>query len=639
MNPPVPETVDVAQDQRDLTLVELLRRRAEVSPEHVPHRFSDDGEAWTQELTYRTLDQRARAVAVLLTGHTRPGDRVLLLYPPGLDFTIAFWACLYAGLIAVPVAPPSLRRLESSLGRLAAIAGNSGARLLATTTAVREQLLPVGAHLAAFREVELLATDVAPAPAPTGWQPPPVSGSSIAYLQYSSGSTGLPKGVALPHSAVLANARVIGRAADLRAGDSGVSWLPTFHDMGLLAAVILPAVHDFTLHQFPPLTFVQRPLTWLRAISDTRAQLSVAPNFAYDLCVRRIRPEQAAELDLSGWRVALCGAEPIQARVLRTFSARFAVSGFRPETLFPCYGLAEATLLVTGGPARSGVISLRVDADQLTQGRVRPDPVGGRCELVASGEIQPDLPVVVADPDTLQPRAPGAVGELLVRGASVAAGYWDNPDATIGTFDVTVAGLGGGFLRTGDLGFVHAGQVYVTGRRKDLIILDGSNHYPHDIEAVVVATHPAVRPGGVAAFQVGVPGERPTLVVVAEIERGVTLTAQPPAPGRTVPVGPADGPADEPADEPAAIVAGELVASIRQAVHRGCAVPLDDVVLVRRGTIPLTTSGKLQRYAVAALYRDGCLDQNRVVPDQNGPVTVPAGRADRPGQPAPGPAR
>lgn len=582
------------------TLLDLLRARACATPDRIPHLFGTDGKTWEASLTYHALDEAARTVAVHLLELGRPGDRVLLLYPPGLDFTVGFWGCLYAGMIAVPVAPPRLRKLESETARLRAIGANSGARLLLTTEAVRRELVAGLGLLGGFEDVVLVATDELDLSAARSWTAPRITRDSIAYLQYSSGSTGMPKGVALPHSSVTANANVIGRAARLRPGDSGVCWLPTFHDMGLLAAVILPVAHDFTAHQMPPLSFVQRPLDWLRAMSETRGTMTVAPNFAYELCVRRISPERARELDLSAWQLALCGAEPIRVEVLRAFVERFAVAGFRAKAFFPCYGLAEATLMVSGGPFLSGVTTVRVDAEALSRGRVEPVRGDGEGrELAASGALIDELPLVVADPDTLDPLPPGRVGELLARGESIAAGYWNSPGPTDETFNVTVPGRGGGFLRTGDLGFVHDGQVYITGRRKDLIIVDGGNYYPHDLEMVAATVHPAVRAGACAAFQVTDP-DRSVLVLVAEIDSTFRLVADE---------------AEAAGSGGSLVVAAELETSIRQAISREFSLPLDGVVLVKQGTIPLTTSGKLQRFTVADLYRTGRLEPYRMPVD------------------------
>jgi acyl-CoA synthetase (AMP-forming)/AMP-acid ligase II len=581
------------------TLPAVLGARAASTPDRVVHMFFGEGGDQERILTYARLDEQARAVAVRLLADARPGDRALLLYPPGLDFTVAFWGCLYAGLVAVPVAPPRMRKADEGFARLAAIAANCTAGFLLTTGAALESVGGRATVASAFGGLAAIATDQVDPDRAGGWTPPAADGESIAYLQYSSGSTGMPKGVALPHRSVLANAGVIGRVARLGSWQRGVSWLPTFHDMGLLSGVILPVVHDFPLRQMAPLDFVRRPLEWLRAISDSRATISVAPNFAYELCVRRVTPAQAAGLDLSQWQVALCGAEPIRTRTLREFAERFGPAGFRSEAFLPCYGLAEATLMVSGGPFMGGVTTLRVSAPALAKGRVEPvtaPDAAGRHELAASGELVDQLPIVVVDPDSLEPLPPDSVGEIVVRGESIGAGYWNSPVETAETFGVHVPGVGGGHLRTGDLGFVHEDRLYVTGRRKDLVIVDGSNHYPHDIEAVAAAVHPALRPSGCAVFQLVEP-EGSTLVLVAEVDRAYTVVT--------------DGAAGM---DGCTVSAEELEAGLRGAISREFSLRLDDVVLVKQGTIPLTTSGKLQRFALARSYREGGLEARRPAP-------------------------
>jgi acyl-CoA synthetase (AMP-forming)/AMP-acid ligase II len=571
-------------------LVDVLRARAELTPDREPHHFGADGQSWRVSLSYAALDQAARTIAVRLKELAEPGDRVLLLYGPGLDFTMGFWGCLYAGMIAVPLAPPRLSKLQSSLERMLAIRSNSGADLLLTTTEFLGKLGGLS-QVDGFTDLRLVATDeLDPATAST-WTPPAVDGESIAYLQYSSGSTGTPKGVILPHRSVLANAAVIGRAANLSSADIGVSWLPTFHDMGLLSAVVLPIVHDATVYQMSPLSFVQRPMDWLRAISAVGATTTVAPNFAYELCARRALPKQIEELDLSTLTVTLCGAEPIRSAALQAFADRFAEAKFSPSAFFPCYGLAEATLMVTGGPYLSGVTTTTVQASALALGHAEPVPAGstGR-ELVASGAPRPELPLLIADPDTLEPLPDECVGEILVTGESLGVGYWNQPTATADSFGVKLPGRQEEYLRTGDLGFLHDGQLYVTGRRKDLIIIDGANHYPQDIEAVAADAHRAVRVGGGAAFQLIEPGTS-ELILVLELDRAFQLVD------------------DLAAGEAAANVVSlsEVESAVRQAISAEFALRLNDVVLVRQGSLPLTTSGKLQRFATAQMYRNGQL--------------------------------
>ena len=577
-------------------LVDLLRLRAELRPDGLPHVFSADGEGEGERLSHRGLDHGARTVAAGLVGRCSAGDRALLLYPPGLDFNRAFWGCLYAGVIGIPVAPPQLSKLEAGLARLRSITANSGARVLLTTAAVAERLGEALPLVGGFEGLRIVATDQLDGAAADDWSPVRITGDSVAYLQYSSGSTGDPKGVVLTHANVLANLAVIGRALRATPESRGVVWLPTFHDMGLLSAVTLPVAADFTVWQMSPLAFVQRPLRWLRMISQVGATHSVAPNFAYDLCARRISAEQAAELSLSRWQVALCGAEPVQPQTLTRFAEAFAAAGFRRETLFPCFGLAEATLMVTGGPAGSGVRTLLAEPEALKEGRITAVSEADRGRaLVASGEILDGLEVRIADGDTLEPLPEGEVGEIFVAGDSVAAGYWNNPVATEEAFGLGLGGRTGSFLRTGDLGFLRDGQLWVTGRRKDLIIVDGGNHYPQDIEFSAASSHPAVRANGCAAFQ-DEDEEGAGLVLVVEVDSRYRVTADPVA-----------------AVDERIVEAAELTRTVRQAVSAAHQLRVDRLYLVKPRTIPLTSSGKIQRHACRELAASGRLADRSVL--------------------------
>ncbi|WP_107656943.1 fatty acyl-AMP ligase [Nocardia suismassiliense] len=557
------------------TLVELLTIRAAATPDEVRFHHLGDGDEVTATLTLPELDRSARAVAAHLAGITQPGERALLLYAPGLEFVVAYYGCLYAGVIAVPVAPPQPNKLADSLARLASITANSGARLLLTGAEIEPLLTPVLAEADGFAGLRTVVTDRIDLAEADGYRDPGVTADSVAHLQYSSGSTGEPKGVVLTHHNVLANLRLV--TDEIGAG-VGVAWLPTFHDMGLLSMVTYPVYSGSTVISMSPLAFVQRPARWIAAMSRFGATHTVAPNFSFGLAVRRVPAEQVGNYDLSPLRVALCGAEPVRAQTMATFADHFRAAGFDAHSLFPCYGLAEATLLVTGGPAGSGLTTVEVDPTALAKGRVEPVASGGR-RLVASGQLNDAYELVLADTETLTPLPEGQVGEICLRGDSIGKGYWDAPEAVAATFAATVAGRTGHFLRTGDLGFVHEGQLYVTGRSKDLIIVDGYNHYPSDIEASAMYSHPALRPDRCVAFQV-LDSDEPALVVVAEVNRG---------------------------ENPDATAKAEIVTAVRRAVGEHHGLRLNDVVLVTTGSVPLTSSGKIRRYAVREQYRDGAL--------------------------------
>ncbi|WP_067651179.1 fatty acyl-AMP ligase [Nocardia harenae] len=556
------------------TLVELLAARAAATPDEVRFRFLGDGDESTAALTFGELELGARAVAAHLGQTAQPGDRALLLYAPGLEFLTAFFGCLYAGVIAVPVAPPHPGKPEAGLARLASIARNSGARLLLTASDIAE---PVTAILAAeeFAGLRMVVTDRIDRAEADRYRDPGITGDRVAYLQYSSGSTGEPKGVVLTHRNVLANLSMV--AARIGPG-VGVSWLPVFHDMGLLTMVTYPVYSDSTVIGMSPLAFVQRPARWIAAMSRFRATHTVAPNFAFALAARRVTAARVERYDLSQLRVALCGAEPVRPDTLTGFAEHFAPAGFDPAALFPCYGLAEATLFVSGGPRGTGLSTVDVDPLALTRGRVLPVAGGGRT-LVASGRPDDGYHLVLVDPGSDTPAAADRVGEICLRGDSIGLGYWDAPEASAATFGATVTGYRGRFLRTGDLGFVYEDRLYVTGRLKDLVIVDGANHYPSDIENTATAAHSALRADRCAAFQV-LDDERPRLVVVAELNRDYAADTIDPA---------------------------GIVAAVRAAVGAGHGLRLDDVVLTSAGSIPVTSSGKVRRFAVRERYRDGAI--------------------------------
>ncbi|MFI9504578.1 fatty acyl-AMP ligase [Nocardia sp. NPDC052566] len=560
------------------TLVELLTSRAASTPDEVRFRFLVDGEEPTASLTFAQVDHAARALAAHLARFARPGDRALLLYAPGLDFVTAFYGCLYAGVIAVPVAPPQPSKLQTSLARLASITQNSGAELLLTTADIEVRLSPVLAHIDGFSGLRPISTDRIDAAEAEQYQPVPITGDTIAYLQYSSGSTGEPKGVVLTHTNVLTNIALVHEHAEADEDSIGVSWLPTYHDMGLLIMVTQPVYSNCPVIGMSPLTFVQRPQRWIAALSRFGATHTVAPNFAFGLAVRRISAEQVAEFDLSRLKVALCGAEPIRTETMTAFAEHFRAARFDAGALFPCYGLAEATLFVTGGPCGSGLTTVQVDPKALGEGRFEPVASGGR-ELVASGALNDSYELVLVDSETLDPVPAGRIGEICLRGGSIGTGYWAAPELSVGTFSVEIPGRTGYFLRTGDLGCVSEGQLYVTGRRKDLIIVDGYNHYPTDLEATAMDSHPAIRPDRCAVFQV-LDERDPRLVLVGELERGLTPTQ---------------------ADVEA------IATAIRRAVGEYHGLRLDDVVLVAAGSIPLTSSGKIRRFEVRDDYQAGTL--------------------------------
>ncbi|MGW7290871.1 fatty acyl-AMP ligase [Streptomyces xiamenensis] len=588
-----------------LTLVDMCRTRAAEEPERVYFSFLENGVEESASLTPAQVDLRARAIAVELLRLAEPGDRVLLNYGPGLDFVPAFFGALYAGMIAVPIPPVEIGRDGARTDRLDAVLTSSRPAVFLSTTGVLAKLAGSEQVARALEGVVRLATDTVDPAAASGWRAPDIDRETVAYLQYSSGSTGLPKGVMLTHANVLDNLALIhtnGARGDLEEGQQPppvVLWLPLFHDMGLVNAVFQPLFAGFEATLMPPLAFVQHPFNWLRAISDRGDAISVAPNFAYELCVRRIGPEQIAKLDLSGWRLAAVGAEPVRPETLERFSEKFAPAGFRRETFFPCYGLAESTVMVSGGPAPEEPVIRSFDADALVAGRVRPAAGGARArQLVGCGQIQPSLTLRVVNPATGEPCADDEIGEVYVSGYSVGSGYWDAPAITEETFrarlpqDPELV-----FLRTGDLGFLYDGQLFITGRRKDVIILDGLNYYPHDIEAAVSRSHPALREDRCAAFSVD-DGGKEKLVVLVEIQRRNPVLRGPVAEDAEVPRG--------------AVRAAEIEAAVRRAVTAEHGVRVSEVGLLRPGVLPYTSSAKIKRAECRERWSAGSFDADQL---------------------------
>ncbi|WP_434300845.1 amino acid adenylation domain-containing protein [Corallococcus exiguus] len=566
------------------TLVELLLGRAETKPDERLYTFlEEDGP--DAELTYRGLDARARRIAVALQESTPAGERAVLLYPPGLEYVAGFFGCLYAGVVAVPAYPPDPMRLERTLPRLRAIIQDAQATVVLTTSFVlsmKEALFEFAPDLAALRWV---ATDELPEGGEAGWRGTQADPESLAFLQYTSGSTGTPRGVMLSHGNLLHNLRLISGAFQVRADSAGVIWLPPYHDMGLIGGILQPLYAGFACTLMSPMTFLKNPFRWLEALSRTRGTISGGPNFAFDLCVRKVSEEQRRQLDLSRWEVAFCGAEPIRAEALDRFAEAFGPSGFRREAFYTCYGLAEGTLIASGATKGHVPVLRTLDRKALELGRAESPSASTEARtLVGCGKSLEDQELRVVHPELREPCPPGVVGEVWVSGQSVARGYWRRPEESEASFQGRLADGRGPFLRTGDLGFLDAdGELFVTGRMKDLIILRGRNHYPQDLELTAESSHPALRPGCGAAFAVEVGGqERLVLVQEVDLRRYANLRQQ--------------------------FEAGEVaLGAIRQRLAEGHEVRPHAVVLIEPGSLSKTSSGKVQRRATRAAYLEGSL--------------------------------
>lgn len=557
------------------TLVDLLRRRCREQPDAAAFTFLIDGETAQAALTYGELDGRARAVAAHLQSLGLEGERVLLLSPPGLEYVAAFFGCLYAGAVAVPSYPP---RGNRSPDRLQAVARDAGASAALGTPVVASIVERLSADAPGLRSLRWVFPERLPDDLAGRWREPALTGESVAFLQYTSGSTTDPRGVVLTHANLLHNSECSRRCFGQTRDGRGVIWLPPYHDMGLIGGVIQPVYLGACCYLMSPVTFFTNPYAWLQAISRYRGTASGGPNFAYDLCVRKISPGQRAALDLSCWEVAFTGAEPVSAETLDRFSEFFAPCGFRREAFYPCYGLAEATLIAAGGDRGTSPRILTVRKADLEAHRAVPGGGPDSRTLVGCGRSLADQAIRIVHPERLVECPPGTVGEVWVSGPSIARGYWNRPEESRHTFGQRLADTGAGpFLRTGDLGVVHEGTLYITGRLKELIIVRGRNLYPQDLERTAARTHPALESGAGAAFSVPVRGEE-RLVVVHEVNQRQLSDA--------------------------AAVAG----AVRAALAGEHEVEPHAVVLIRGGTLPRTSSGKVRRAACRESFLAGDLE-------------------------------
>ncbi len=560
------------------TLVQSLQRRAAQTPDQVALRFLAESAEHSVVLSYRDLDQRARTIASVLQANAALGDRAVLLFPSGPDYVAAFFGCLYAGVIAVPAYPPeSTRRHHQE--RLLSIISDAEPRLLLTIASLADGLAQIE------NAPPVLSVDTLDAPVADAWIAPDLQPDDIAFLQYTSGSTALPKGVQVSHGNLVANEVLIRRGfgIDLNPDDVIVSWLPLYHDMGLIGGLLQPIFSGVPCVLMSPAYFLGRPLRWLEAISQYGGTISGGPDFAYRLCSERVSESALERLDLSTWRVAYSGSEPIRLDTLDRFAEKFAACGFSSDNFFASYGLAEATLFVAGGTRGQGIPALRVDETALAANRAEP---GQGSAIMSCGTSQPEHAVLIVDPHTLSELPDNRVGELWATGPSIAHGYWRNPEATAKTF---VQHAGRTWLRTGDLGFIRFGEVYITGRLKDLLIVRGHNLYPQDIEQTIEREVEVVRKGRVAAFAVNDQGLE-GIGIAAEISRSVQKILPPEA----------------------------LIKAIRQAVAEAYQEAPSVVVLLNPGALPKTSSGKVQRAACALRHADGSLDSYAQFPDLQG---------------------
>ena len=572
-----------------LSLAQALARRAAQTPERIALRFLADAPAEQAVLSYRELDQRARTIAAALQARVGFGERAVLLFPSGPDYVAAFFGCLYAGVIAVPAYPPESAR-QHHQQRLLSIIDDAEPRLLLTVAALEGSLQGLEALSRADAPVLLAVDGLDPALA-AHWREPALKEDDIAFLQYTSGSTALPKGVQVSHGNLVANEQLIRRGfgIDLNPDDVIVSWLPLYHDMGLIGGLLQPIFSGVPCVLMSPGYFLARPLRWLQAISEYGGTISGGPDFAYRLCSERVSAAALAGLDLSRWRVAYSGSEPIRQDSLATFADKFRACGFDPQSFFASYGLAEATLFVSGSRRGQGIAALELDAEAFAANRAEP---GQGSVLMSCGYPQPGHALRIVDPQRLQLLGDNQVGEIWASGPSIARGYWRNPQASARTF---VEMDGQTWLRTGDLGFLRDGEVFVSGRLKDLLIVRGQNLYPQDLEKTLEREVAVLRKGRVAVFAVEHQGEE-GIGVAVEVSRNVQKALKP----------------------------HDLINSLRQVVADACRQAPAVVLLLNPGALPKTSSGKLQRSACRLRMEDGSLDCYARFPDLNEADTRPA---------------
>lgn len=546
------------------TLLEILSLRGQFQSEQQAYIFLQNGETESGGLTYGELDRQAKAIASGLQPYQ--GERALLLYPSGLEFIAAFFGCLYAGVIAVPVYPP---RRNQKLSRLLSIVNDARAKISLTTTSILADIENRWNEETELTQLKWIATDTIDA-RPQDFVPKSVEPETLAFLQYTSGSTGRPKGVMVTHGNIIHNQQLIQQAFGHNDRTIVAGWLPLFHDMGLIGNLLQPLYLGIPCILMPPVVFLQKPIRWLKAISNYRATTSGGPNFAYDLCVNKVKPEQLTDIDLSSWDLAFNGAEPIRAETLNKFSEKFAHCGFKKETFYPCYGMAETTLFATGGDKTKKPVIRGVKAQSLEQNLVvESDSSSPDSRLfVGCGYPYRDTEVAIVNPESLTQCQRGEVGEIWISGKTLARGYWERAQLTQETFGATLAETGEKkYLCTGDLGFILDGELFLTGRLKDAIIIRGQNHYPQDIEQTVQQSHPALRVNGGAVVAVEADGQE-KLVIIQEVERNYLKHLD----------------------------IKEVRKTIAFSVTAQHSLPIHATVLIKPGSLPKTSSGKIQRH-------------------------------------------
>ena len=553
------------------SLVDTLTRHANAQGYETAYVHWSPNQDLHQRISFQQLHHSAQAIAAALQQQLPVGSRVVLAFPTGIDFITSFMGCLYAGMIAVPVYPPFAKK---EWPRFANIVQDCGAALICTLSE-RVALMKDGCRqYQSLQHLPCLAVDMLSSNATHVWNKPAIKQGDIAFLQYTSGTTGDPKGVMVTHGNIMANQAMITEIFQHTTDSIVAGWLPMYHDMGLIGTVLNPLYVGFKSVLMEPIVFLRQPYRWLKAISDYRVTTSGAPNFAYDYCVDRISAREKSTLDLSSWAIAFSGAEKVQMRTIRNFSRAFGECGFRSESFLPCYGLAEATLFATGKPSGQPVTSIKIDKNKLAVNEVSEPQKDEDAILITSCGVGVHSKVIIVDPDSKQQCLPSRIGEVWLSGPHVAKGYFNKRRITDQIFNAqTTHSNGGSYLRTGDLGFIKNGELYVTGRIKEMIIIRGKNYYPQDIELTAQANSAVLRTGAGAAFGMEQDNEE-KVVLVQEINKKFLKDLD-----------------------------SELIyADIRTNLLSGLKLDIHEIVLVRQGTIPMTTSGKISRRTVRECY-------------------------------------
>jgi acyl-CoA synthetase (AMP-forming)/AMP-acid ligase II len=576
------------------TLGDALRHHAEVHPDRAAYIFLADGENDERKITYGELDRQARAIAARLLKIAKPGDRAVLLYPSGLEFIAAFLGCAYAGIVSVPSIIPHMKRATP---RVSLILQDAGAKIICASSDIYEKLAPQFAELPETKDLQWVVNAQIPLEEADAWIKPNINGDTLCFFQYTSGSTSLPKGVMITHANLLWTIEDLYRGSQFVESDIIVTWLPIFHDLGLILGLLTPMYVGFLCVLMSPISFLERPYRWFAAITKYKANLAIAPNFAFELCADKISDEEAQTLDLSLIRQMGNAAEPVRLETLEKFRRKFEPRGFRFETFAPSYGLAEATVKVSATRFGDRMKYYYLDGGALEKNKIviveKDHP---ECyEAVGCGVSSIDADIRIVNPITRQQCAPDEVGEIWVQSQSVAQGYWNRPQISDDIFKATLDTGAGPFMRTGDMGFMIDGELFIGGRIKDMIIVQGRNYYPQDVELTVEKCHEAMRQSFGAAFAVHDEHGSERLVIVQEVKRehrGAT---------------------------PEQFSA--MINAVRMAVAKAHGLRAHSVILIRPNTIHKTTSGKIQRAACRNSFLKKELD---ILAEWHAPIAVKA---------------